>query len=377
MSLVQSWLADPDIAIVLTGMLVGTAAALLGPFLVLRQNAMLSDAISHSILFGIVMVWLLAGVASGPLQIFGAALTGVLTVWLTELLAGTGRMRDDAAIGLVFAALFSAGVLLLNLFARNAHLDMHSVLLGEIGFVWLDTVAWAGLDWPKALLWMGAVTVANAVFVGLFWKELKLATFDPVLARAFGMRPGLLSYGLLFLLSATAVAAFDAVGVVLFVAFVIVPPSAAYLLTDRLGPMVLIGIAIAWVSALVGHPVAVALDVSIGATMALMTGACLGAALVLGPRGIVARLAERRRSALVNEERALLVHLMTHEGSGEDHRENVASALSTHLGWDTPQADAVLRRSLAEGYVLRHGDRLHLTEKGRGLAAALIEPWRR
>ncbi|MGF1502849.1 MAG: metal ABC transporter permease [Paracoccaceae bacterium] len=374
----QAWLDSPDVAIIGTGLLVGVAAALLGPFLVLRRNAMLSDAISHSIVFGIVVVWLFTGLASGPVQIAGAALAGVLTVWLTEALARTGRVKDDAAIGLVFPFLFSVGVLLLNLYARNVHIDTHTVLLGEIGFVWLETVAVGPVQVPKAMLWMGAVTVANALFIGLLWKELKLATFDPMLAEAFGFRPRTLFYALLALLSATAVAAFDAVGAVLFIAFAIVPPATAYLLTDRLAGMIWIGIAVAVLSAFAGYGAAIALDVSIGGMMAVTTGVCLAGAVFFGPRyGLIAGLGRRIRAARENEIRALVVHLSTHEDSEDRAEENVAGALRTHLGWPEARARDTLARAVAEGVVLREGRALHLTEKGRTAARALLEPWAR
>ncbi len=373
----QALFDNPALMIVATGLLVGAAAALIGPFLVLRQNAMLSDAISHSIVFGIVTVWLLTGIASGPVQIAGAALTGVLTVFLTEALARSGRVKDDAAIGLVFPMLFSAGVLLLNLYARDVHIDAHAVLLGEIGFVWLDRIEVAGFQMPQALVWMGAMTIVNAAFVALFWKELKLATFDPVLAQAFGLRPRLLFYGLLFLTSGTAVAAFDAVGAILFIAFVIVPPATAYLLTDRLVSMVLIGIAVAAISSFAGYFLAVAWDVSIGGMMALMTGVCLVLACLFGPRyGLVAGLQRRARQALENEARALVVHLATHERTEERAEENVATAMRTHLGWTNERARLVLIRGLDQGLVLREGEMLRLTDKGRAEAEALLQPWR-
>ncbi len=374
--MIAALFSSTDFAIVATGALVGTAAALIGPFLILRQNAMLSDAISHSIVFGIVVVWLLTGAASGPVQILGAALTGVLTVWLVELLAGTGRVRDDAAIGLVFPMLFSVGVLLLNVYARDVHIDAHTVLLGEIGFVWLDTVTVAGVEVARALVWMGVVTLVNAAFVGLLWKELKLATFDPVLAQAFGFAPRMLFHALLFLTSGTAVAAFDAVGVVLFVAFVIVPPATAHLLTDRLERMVAIGIGVALVSSVVGYRIAVALDVSIGAMMALVTGGFLMAAFLFGRRyGVVAQLWWRWRAAHDNEARALVVHLATHEDTGARAEKNVTRALRGHLNWSRRRADRVLGRALRQGYVLRDGAALHLTDKGRRAAAELLEPW--
>lgn len=376
--MIQSLLSDPGFAIQATGLLVGAASALIGPFLILRRNAMLVDAISHSIVLGLVLTWLATGLLKGPVQIAGAALTGVVTALLVETLARSGRVKDDAAIGLVFPALFAGGVLLLNLYASDIHLDIHSVLLGEIGFVWLDTVSFMGLTWPRAVLTMAAVTLVNAVFVGVLWKELKLSTFDPVLARAFGFAPRVLFYLLLMLTSGTAVAAFDAVGAVLFIAFVIVPPAAAYLVTDRLAVMVVLGVAISAVSSVAGYALAVAWDVSIGGMMAVMTGVFLGLALVLGPRhGLIALAWTRARQRRLNRIRTLAIHLMTHEGGATRRAENVVEALRSHLAWTPAQAAAVLAQALARGYVMRQGEALHLTPPGRAMAQAVLEPWRR
>ena len=369
--------SNVPLMIMLTGALVGIAATLLGTFLVLRGNSMLSDAISHSIVFGIVIVWMLTRQQSGPVQIIGAALTGVLTVFLIELLTKTRRVKNDAAIGLVFPVLFSIGVLLLNIYARDVHIDTHTVLLGEIGFVWLDTVEIAGHQVPQSLLSMGAMTLVNLLFVGFLYKELKLTTFDPALATALGFAPGILFYVVLMLTSATAVAAFDAVGAVLFIAFVIVPPSAAYLLTDRLSLMLLYGAAIAVASSVSGYYLAVVWDVSIGGMMATMTGAFLMLAFLLGPRyGLIAQALRRRGLAEANRCRTLAVHLYNHEDGPEQGEENVTRALQDHLRWDDTKARQVVLRSLDEGLVTRQGDLLRLTPKGRAVAREILEPWR-
>ena len=363
--------------IMMTGAFVGSAATLVGVFLVLRKNSMLSDAISHSIVFGIIIVWLLTHQQSGPIQLIGAAVTGLITVFLTELLASSRKVKDDAAIGLVFPALFSIGVLLINVYARDVHIDAHTVLLGEIGFVWLKTMIIAGYEIPQALVWMAVVTLVNAIFVLLFFKELKLTTFDPGLARALGFAPTALFYGLLMLTSTTAVAAFDAVGAVLFIAFVIVPPSAAYLLTDRLGMMIVIGLFISTASSIIGYHTAVILDVSIGGMMALATGGFLMAAFLFGPRyGLLAGQIRRWSDRYANESRALAVHLYHHEGRPECHEESACIALQSHLNWTRKKADDVVRRSLASNLVRQNGDVLELTDKGRKLAQQLLEPWR-
>lgn len=374
--MIAAFFDNPDAMIVLTGALVGIAASLVGTFLVLRGTSLLSDAISHSIVFGIIIVWMITHQTAGPVQIIGAALTGVLTVFLTEALSSTGRVKSDAAIGLVFPALFSIGVLLINIYARDVHIDQHTVLLGEIGFVWLDTMTLFGLHIPEAVVWMSVMTLANLIYVTLFYKELKLATFDPALAKALGFMPMAVFYGLLALTSGTAVAAFDAVGAILFIAFVIVPPSAAYLLTDRLSLMLVYGAAIAILSSLSGYVLAVWLNVSIGGMMAVMTGVALLLAFLFGPRhGLIAQSMRRRAQTSSNACRALAVHLYNHEDTPSRLEENVASALSEHLNWSENRAQHVLVRALDQGLIIRAGELLELTEKGRATAREILEPW--
>lgn len=295
MSLVQTLLSTPSVSIVVIGALVGVAASLLGSFLVLRRESMLSDAISHSVLLGIVVAYLVTGALAGFWSIVGAALAGLLTVVLTEALIRSRRVKRDAAIGLVFPALFALAVLLINLYARDVHLDADAVLLGEIAFAWLDVVTLFGLELPRALAVMALIALVNLVFVVAFFKELTLASFDPSLARAMGYRPGPLGLALLALLAITAVGAFEAVGVVLFVAFVIVPAAAAVLLTDRLSRMLLISSLIAIASSVVGYLIARELDASIGGAMASSTGIFLLLALLFGPQhGLLARWRRRK-----------------------------------------------------------------------------------
>lgn len=376
--LLTAFFDSPDAMIMVTGALVGIAASLLGTFLILRGASLLSDAISHSIVFGIIIVWMLTGQASGPVQIIGAALTGLLTVFLTELLSATRRVKADAAIGLVFPALFSIGILLINIFARDVHIDEHTVLLGEIGFVWLDTYEIGGFLVPQAVIFMGAMALINLAFVTVFFKELKLATFDAGLARALGFAPVALSYALLALLSSTAVASFDSVGAILFIAFVIVPPSTAYLLTDRLSVMLMIGAGVSIVSAVAGYWLAVWLNVSIGGMMATTTGGCFALALAFGPRyGLIAQWAQRQARHGENAARTLAVHLFNHEKNPDDSDESVVAALREHLAWSDAKSQAVLSKSLADGLVTRSGERLSLTEKGRTAAREVLEPWAR
>ncbi len=267
-------------AIVLTGVLAAGATALLGSVLVVRGQAMLTDAISHGIVLGIAVTFLLTGQVSGPLQLLGAGLAGFLTVIVTGALAASGKLKRDAATALVFPAFFALGILLISLFARNAHVDAHTVLLGEIGFVWLDTVNLLGLTLPRTAVTLAVVFALNLAFVTLFRKQLEAAAFDPVLATLQDLKPRLTTALLLALTSVTAVAALDAVGVVLFVAFAIVPAVTARLVSGSFGAMLLTSVLVAMACAVLGYPLAVWADVSIGGSMAALTGVPLLLALI-------------------------------------------------------------------------------------------------
>lgn len=359
--------------IVLTGMLVGVSAALLGSFLVLRGNAMLTDAISHSIVFGIIVVWLLTGHISGPVQVLGAALTGVLTVVLSELLARSRLVKMDAAIGLVFPALFAAGVILISIHARNVHIDVDTVLLGEIGFVWLDTVSILGTRVPVAVATLGVVLAVNLAFVLTLWKELKLSTFDPGLAAALGFLPAVLHYAILTLTSVTAVAAFDAVGAILFIAFVIVPPATAYLLTRRLWLMVVLAVVLAVAACVAGYGLAVRWNVSIGGMMASMTGVWFALALTFAPgQGLVAQALRWHTERLDHDCRALVTHLSTHQGTPSMPEENTLRALVDHLRWSESRARAAVLRAHDRDLIERHEGLLTLRPKGTAVVEAIF-----
>ena len=271
------------------------ACALPGVFLVLRRMSLMSDAISHAILLGIVLAFFVTENIASPLLVAAAAATGVLTVSLVELLNRTRLVREDAAIGLVFPALFSVGVILISRYAGNVHLDVDAVLLGELAFAPFNRLVIGGNDLGPRTLWlMGIVLLLNGAFILAFYKELKLTTFDAALAGALGFAPGLIHYLFMTLVSVTAVGAFDAVGSVLVVALMIAPPASAYLLTDRLPRMIGISMGLGVVSALAGYWMSYLLDVSIAGSMATMTGVIFLLVFLFAPeRGLLA-IARRR-----------------------------------------------------------------------------------
>lgn len=353
---------------------VAAACALPGVFLVLRRMAMLADAISHTVLLGIVLVFFLTRDINSPLLMLGAAATGVLTVSLVELLGRTRLVKEDAAIGLIFPALFSVAIILISRFAGDVHLDTDAVLLGELAFAPFDRLEMAGLDLgPQALWIMLGVLALNLAFIALFYKELKLATFDPSLAAALGFAPALIHYGLMTVVSITAVGAFDAVGSVLVVALMIGPAAAAYLLTDRLGHMLVYSAVLGIGSALAGYWLARWLDASIAGSMATMVGATFVVVWLLAPeRGLAAQARRRAQQRLAFAQTMLAIHLSNHEGRPEVSQENRMDELHLHLQWSPNFTTRVLRQAEQGGLVVRSGELLELTPAGREAARAAM-----
>lgn len=285
-----------DLWILLTGALVAGACGLLGSFLVLRRMAMIGDAISHSVLPGIVIAFMISGSRDSVAMLFGAAVIGLVTVFLIQLFQ-QGGVQSDASIGVVFTALFSVGVLLVSMFTSKVDLDLDCVLYGEIAFVSLDTVGWLGFDIPKAVWMVGTVLLLSAAVLGLFYKQFKLCAFDPAMAAAVGIPVALFHYLLMGLVSVTTVASFESVGAILVVGMLIVPAATAYLLTERLGIMILYSVLIGVASSAIGYFIADAMDASIAGCMVTVAGALFVLAFLFSPsHGVVRKLLRQRRS---------------------------------------------------------------------------------
>ncbi len=355
----------------LLAVVVAAACALPGVFLVLRRVSLISDAISHSVLLGIVLAFFWVRDLTHPALVVGATATGILTVVLVEALHRSGRVKEDAAIALVFPALFSLAVLLIARYAGQMHLDVHSVLLGEIALSPFRRWEMGGVDLGPRTLWMmGGILVLNAAAILILWKELKLSTFDPALAAALGFSPFVLHYSFMALVSVTAVGAFDAVGSILVVALMIAPPATAWLLTDRLTHMVGLSVLLAVSAALSGFWGAWILDVSIAGAMATMTGVGFVLAFFLAPdRGVLAGIRRRTRQRVEFAGMLLAVHLLNHEGTLDEVQETRIDHLQQHLRWSPDFARRVINRAERVGWVRREGsERLRLTPLGRETA---------
>lgn len=459
----NAFLRDPQHTATIVGSLIAVSGALLGTFLLLRGMSLTSDAISHTVLLGIVVAFILMGSVFGQHPdlssvwlIVGAAAAGVATVLLTELIYRSGLVKQDAALGLAFPLLFAIAVILVSRVVSDVHLDEDSVMVGEIGVAWANTnshclsgcesvtinaddpraeltrqctncrdlgisprddkaefteictncgqyspaQAWqAGFTkqepalvfWPKSITVMAVMTLLTLLAIILFYKELKLSTFDPTLAAALGFRPTLLHYGLMVLVSLVAVGAFDAVGSILVVAFFIIPPAAAYLLTDRLPRMLvyssLIGAAgaytgydlargnllgivnlsdiLAGLNDLFGLGLSESWDSSISASMVLMTFFFFLVAWIFSPKyGLVSTMLRRRNQRRSFDHQVVLGHIHHHQGSASASEELAASTLYRHFRWTPAKMQRTLRQLRARNLVQIDANLVSLTERG-------------
>ena len=297
--------------------MVAVSCSILGCFLVLRRMSMMSDSITHTILLGIVLAFFVTRDLGSPLLIIGAAFMGVLTVWLIELLQKTRLVAADSAIGVVFPLLFSLAIIMISRYMSHLHLHTDTVLLGELTFAPFDRLIVGGRDFGARFLYTsGAMLLVNIGAVALFYKELKLISFDPVAATVLGLSLHVIHYGLMTLVSLTTVVAFEAVGAILVVAFMVGPPSAAYLLTKSLGKMLLLSGLFGGISGVAGFHLAVWLDVSIAGSMAVVVGAIFLVVFVASPsEGLLVNLHRKSRQRRAFSEMALLLQVSKYPGA--------------------------------------------------------------
>lgn len=260
--------------IILTGSLVAICCSLLGAFLILRKMSMVGDAISHSVLPGIVIAYFIAGTMHEIWMLIGAGILGVLTTFLIEFFHQKGRLQTDASIGVTFTWLFALGVILVTYYAGNAHIDQDCILHGEIAYVPIDLVYTAD-GWaiaPRAVLILFGLLILILLFIFSFYKEIFITTFDPQYASAIGISTTRWHYFIMGFVSLTTVASFESVGAILVVAFLIAPSISAYLLTHNLKWMLALGAGFGILSAIGGYFLAYLTNGSIAGAMVTVSG---------------------------------------------------------------------------------------------------------
>ncbi len=355
-------MSNPQIEIQLIAAVVAVACAIPGVFLVLRKMALISDAISHSILPGVVIGFFITQDLNSPLLILLAALMGVITVVMVEFIQKTGLVKEDTAIGLVFPALFSIGVILISKNANDVHLDVDAVLLGELAFAPFNRFMLGGADWgPKSLWVMGSILALTISLLILFYKELKVSTFDAGIASAMGISPVIMHYGLMSISSITVVGAFDAVGAILVVALMIAPAATAYLLTTNLKKMIGLAMFFGVFSAISGYWVANLLDASISGSIATTLGVLFLTVYLFAPKkGLISVMYRQKQQKIEVSLITFLLHLNRHEEESERH----VNHLQEHINWHKVRARTVLDLAEKNNLIEIKNDVVCLTKKG-------------
>jgi len=290
-----------DTWIVVTGMLSAMACALLGNYLVLRRLSMMGDAISHAVLPGLAIAFIVTGSRGSLPMLVGATLIGIVTAFLVQGIYRLSGLDRGASMGVIFTTLFALGLILIRQAADHVDLDPSCVLYGAIELTPLDTYLVGGFDIPQAAVTNGAMLLFNLLFVVVFYKELKITSFDPALATTIGINADLFHYVLMTLVAATTIAAFESVGSILVIAMLIVPGATAHLLTDRLGVMLGLSLVFAALAALMGHVGAITVptwfgfrDTSTAGMMAVMTGVLFVLVFLFAPRyGVLSRMIQQ------------------------------------------------------------------------------------
>ena len=343
------------------------ACAILSPFLVLRKLSMVSDAISHSVLLGIVIAFFIVKDVGSPFLIAGAALFGVITVFVVEFLSGTGLVKNDDAVGIVFPMFFALAVVLITKFARNVHLDTDVVLMGEVIIAPLNRVEFIGMSLPKALVQMGILLLINLLFVIIFFKELKITTFDRGYAKLAGFSSVALFYVLMTLSSFTAVTAFDAVGAILVVSFLITPGAAAYLISKDLKVMIAISVGYAVINSIIGYVFSLLMNVSMSGMTAAAAGVTFLLTFLFNREGLITAIFIRLQRKSELKLGLFLNHIGNHSGKKEESEELGLGSIKNHLKWKQAEVDKIAGRLIKKGFIRIDIDKniYDLTERGR------------
>ncbi|MBL8005510.1 MAG: metal ABC transporter permease [Candidatus Kapabacteria bacterium] len=260
--------------ILLTGSLTAIVCSIVGSYLVVRGFAMVTDALSHSIVPGIALAFLFTGSRDIVPMFLGATFFGLLSTYLIETLQKKVRVQADASIGVTFTWFFSIGILLISYFSGNIDLDLDCVLYGEIAFVPIDVLLINGVSYgPRALWIVGSTFLVVAMTLFTSRKEMRLALFDPSFAISVGILPVVWHYVLMTLVTLTTVASFEIVGSIIVVSLFIVLPASAYLLAKSLSSMILLSSLFGIVATFMGYYIAMYFNGSISGAISIATGA--------------------------------------------------------------------------------------------------------
>lgn len=349
-----------QLQIILIACLVSLVTVLPGIFLVLQNIALMSDAITHAILPGIIIMFLLINNLDSPLLLLGASLAGLASVFLTQFLIQTERIKKDAAIGLVFPLFFSIGVILITTtHARNTHVDSDMVLLGELAFAPFNRFIMCSYDLGPSALWMlSCIAIITIFILKVFFKEFILVSFDGHYAKVINFNPRLLYYLLMSLTSVVAVGSFDSIGSIVTIALMIIPPSGALLLCTQIKSLILVSISISIISSINGYAFAHAADVSIAGAIAMINGIFFMFICIIAPEKGIYSCLQRHKQQKRKYAQALLCTAI-------DHQSASALSLAHRLNWSPRYIHAIILQACNNNLLVIHEDIISLSPTGK------------
>lgn len=269
--------------IIFTGSLIAISCGFLGVFMMLRKMSMTGDAISHAVLPGIVIGYFVSGSQRSLEVIIGAGLLGILATLMIDWLRKRARVQLDASIGITFTLLFAIGIILINLLAYKVDLDQECVLYGEIAYLPIDSwFTTSGLNLGPRITWLAGLNFLFVCgFIYLLFKELVLTSFDENFSSVMGIPAKGVNLALMSIVSYTTVSSFEAVGAILVVALLVVPPATAFLWTKSLMPLLKLTAAMGISISVLGYYLAYWIDSSIAGMMVTVAGVLFGISVLI------------------------------------------------------------------------------------------------
>ncbi len=328
------------------------ACGVLGPFIILRNLSMMADALSHSVLLGIVVAFIFVGSLDSIWLSIGAALFGILTVYIVELLSKKKLVKHDDALGIVFPMFFSLAVVIITKMFRNAHLDVDIVLMGNPLFAPFIKL----FNLPRSLVIMGFLFVVNLLFVIVFYKKLKVSTFDKEYAGLSGLNLNIIFYALMTLTSITCVCAFDSVGAILVISLFVTPTATAYLVSKDLKVMILLTLIIGIFNSIMGYYLGIYFNVSISGMCSFISMLVCILFIFINKKGIIYKFINKMKNKEKLMHDLIMIHVYRHRDSQDELGFN---SIHEHLNWKKRLSDKYLLDLIRDNLIERN-ENLHI-----------------
>lgn len=346
----------------IASIITGISCGLIGTFIMLRRMSLLGDALAHAVLPGVVIGFMIAG--KGQLSIFiGAVLSGFVTVVLISYINRNSKIKEDTSIGVIFTGAFALGILLVSQL-KQVHIDLSSYLFGDVLGVSNDDIILSTI-----------IMVLIIASVVLFYKQLLITSFDPTMAMSIGISTAAVHYFLMSLLSMTIVTSLQSVGIVLLVAMLITPPATAYLLTEKMKPLLILSAGLGTLSGVTGLFLSYYFNFSSGASMVLVSVSFFALAFIFSPKeGILTKAIRRRKKARFHLAEDIIKAIYKSDGIHE--REKLTGIVSDDLGITPSKMNAISSQLIKLGLLKSDNGHIRLTDTGNALALRLIRSHR-